>query len=170
MGINEIELPASLVVELYRNSLINETGPAAPVLQKKENKKNIQFLGKNQQNVCLLVNYEKEVYLPDDQLNFLTTILQACKLNLADVAIVNYQLQKISFQDLKTQLGCTCLLVFGIDTTAIGLKKMPAFTAEKIMDCTVVLSPEIEQLNNNSAEGKLLKSKLWLCLKQLFAM
>jgi hypothetical protein len=169
MGLNEIKLPASLVVELYRDNLIeNQGGPIVPALQKGQTTKTVQWLGKNQQNICLLVNYENDVYLPDEQLSFLTAILQACKLNLGDVAIVNYHPQKPSFEDLQKQTGCAYLLVFGIDSTRLGLKKMPGFTTAKIKDCTVVLSPEIEQLNINSAEGKLLKSKLWLCLKQLF--
>jgi hypothetical protein len=133
-------------------------------------KKGVQYLGKNQKNICLLVGYPNDVYLPDDQLNFLTNILQACRLNMADVAIVNHTRTAIGFEDLQQQLHCHYLLVFGVAPAAIGLEESPLFTAHAVNGCSIVLSPAAEQLNNNNQESKLLKSQLWICLKQLFSV
>lgn len=169
MGLNDIELPAFLLADLYKENLVaGEEAISVPEVPQKDRPATIQYLGSNQKNICLLVNYENDVYLPEEQLNFLSAILQACKLNLGDVAIVNYHRQKIAFEDLKKQLHCSFLFIFGVDTTALGLKKIPPFSITSFDDCNIVLSPESEQLNNNSPESKLLKSKLWLCLKQLF--
>ena len=170
MGLNDVALPASLIADLYKDHLIESNGQAEPVAapNKKGAKKNIQYLGKNQKGVCLLVDYANDVYLPDEQLHFLTTILQACKLNLGDVAIINCHKQKIAFDELKEQLSCSYLLLFGVKALSIGLNEISLFTSHNIGNCNIVCSPAAEQLNNSDAESKLLKSKLWLCLKQLF--
>ncbi len=172
MDLNDIELPASLLTSFYRTHLVEDTDakPAIKARSAQDNssQKNISYLGKNQKAICLLVKYSKDVYLPDDQLHFLTTILQACRLNLGDVAIVNHFREPLSFKELCTQLNCRHLLVFGIDASTIGLPGIPLFTAEDVSGCSIVLAPPAEQLNSNTPESKLLKSKLWMCLKQLF--
>jgi hypothetical protein len=172
MGLNHIKLPASLIAEIYKNHLIEDSTPRQYVREPVNisQKKTIQYLGKNQKGVCLLVNYANEVYLPDNELNFLTSILQACKFNLGDVAIINCHQQKISFKELRGEIPCNYLLAFGVEAGSIGLDKTPLFTAGTIDDCSIVYSPAAEQLNDNSAESKLLKSKLWLCLKHLFSI
>ena len=171
MSLNDISLSASLIADFYKNNLI-ETPDTKTSKQKAGNagsKKDIQYLGKNAKGVCLLVDYANEVYLPDEQLNFLTTILQACKLNLGDVAIINRNRQKISFEELRKQVRCNYLLIFGGDILDAGLKEISLFSIQNINDCSVVYSYAAEKLNNNNdADSKLLKSKLWLCLKQLF--
>jgi hypothetical protein len=178
MTLNDIQLPAHVIAGLYKHLLVEESpanasaalvAPAEPVAVKPATaaKKPIQFLGKNQKNIALLVNYADYVYLPEEQLNFLTAILQACKMNMGDVAIVNQHTQPYSFNQLKEQLGCTHLLLFGIEASAVGLQPVAAFTSHQVNDCHIVYCPVLD-LFTNDADGKLLKSKLWLCLKQLF--
>lgn len=171
MGLNDINLPAALIAGFYKNHLIESNLPAAPIkiaAGTASTKKTIQYLGKNQKGVCLLVDYANDVYLPDNELSFLSAILQACKLNLGDVAIINFHQHKISFKELREQISCKYLLVFGIDAVNIGLAEIPLFTAGTTQDCNIVYSVAAEQLNNKHPESKLLKSKLWICLKQLF--
>jgi hypothetical protein len=171
MDLNHIQLPPSLLAGFYKNHLIESAdlkpiAPAAP--ENIHTIKGIQYLGKNQKGICILVGYTKDVYLPDDQLNFLTSILQACRLNLGDVAIINQYREKISFAELRKQLTCNYLLVFGVDLSIPGLSEMPLFSMQHIDGCSVVHSPAAEQLNNNNPESKMLKSKLWASLKQMF--
>jgi hypothetical protein len=177
MDLNKIELPNSVLAALYKNSLINEdnkttaskpNGSPATKMEKQQPANAIQFLGKNQQHICVLVNYEQEVYLPDAQLQFLTAILQACKLNLGDVAIVNYHQHQPTIAQLITVLKCRSLLIFGIDPAQLGANNIPLYSAEKINNCTIVCAAAAEALNNSTNESKILKSKLWVCLKQLF--
>lgn len=164
-------LPASLVADLYRNDLIEEglnttAAPAGKKLPAAE--KPLQYLGSNVKNVVLLVNYENNVYLPETQLTFLTNILLACKLNLADVAIVNYNKQRPSLETLVNTLKPNCLIVFGIPGFDSSLAGITEFNVQQTNAGAIILSPNLESLNNASQEGKLLKSKLWLCLKQFF--
>ena len=175
MTLNDIQLPAHVIAGLYKHLLVEESPanasavPVAPAAVKPSTAGNkpIQFLGKNQKNIALLVNYADYVYLPEEQLNFLTAILQACKMNMGDVAIINQHTQSCSFNQLQEQLGCTHLLLFGIEAAAVDLQPAAAFTAHQVNDCHIVFCPALD-LFTNDADGKLLKSKLWLCLKQLF--
>lgn len=171
MDLNHIQLPPLLLADLYKTQLVESASiqtDLPPTPEKTKSKKGIQYLGKNQKGICLLVSYAKDVYLPDDQLNFLTSILQACRLNLGDVAIINHYRDKISFEELRKQLDFNYLLVFGVDCTDLRLAEIPLFEIQHMNDCQVIYSPAAEQLNNNSPESKQLKSKLWICLKQLF--
>lgn len=172
MDLNDMELPASLLTGFYRTHLVEntETKPATKTRAKKDNSHpaTISYLGKNQKEICLLVSYSKDVYLPDEQLHFLTTILQACRLNLGDVAIVNHFRAPVVFEELYSQMHCKHLLVFGVDASILGLPDIPLFTAHDMKGCQIVLAPPAEQLNTNTPESKSLKSKLWNCLKQMF--
>jgi len=173
MGLNHINLSASLIEDLYKNHLIDDhqREPATTTLTvNTPAKKTIQYLGKNQKGVCLLVDYANDVYLPDTDLHFLTSILQACKLNLGDVAIINHHQQKISFKELREQVSCHYLLVFGVPAANIGLEEIQPFTIAASEGCPIVYSPATGELNNNNPESKLLKTKLWVCLKQLFSI
>ncbi len=171
MGLNELSLPASLIADFYKYHLtesVAEKPETSALPTSIGEKKGIQFLGKNQKNICVLVTYPNDVYLPDTQLNFLTNILQACQLNLGDVAIVNHHRAPMSFEALQQQLNCRYLLVFGVAPAAIGLEESALFSAHELNGCSIVLSPAAAQLNNNNQESKLLKGQLWMCLKQLF--
>ncbi|MFT3936042.1 MAG: hypothetical protein QM726_20595 [Chitinophagaceae bacterium] len=173
MSLNEMNLPISIVTDLYKNHLVEnsaEKNIAAPIQTEKKaaEKKGIQFLGKNQKRICLLVNYAKDVYLPDDQLNFLTAILQACKLNLGDVAIINHHRENLTFDELRKQITCNYLIIFGVTPELLTLQSLPPYSIQNINDCYIVYSEPAELLNSTSAESKVLKSKLWACLKQLF--
>ena len=184
MGLNNIQFPAQTIVDLYKNLLCEDESvsvPRQPVSQPAEeiqapkqefvNAKTtdqISFLGKNLMHLVLLVDYNSEVYLPEKQLSFIGNILKACKMNLADVAIVNVNKQTVSIDTLSRQLNPKHLVVFGIDTRALDLQtQLTAFNLITSNGIQVFASPALEQLNQDGEEGKLLKSKLWLCMKQM---
>ncbi len=176
--LNHIQLPASLIAEIYKNHLVEKDRPKPSHRQPAQPEKvvtertaaAIQYLGQNQKAICLLVCYPNDVHIPDNQLNFLTSILQACKLNLGDVAIVNCHQQAVSIQALSQELGCRVLLIFGVACSSIALPEFPLFSIQTVETCEVVCSPAVDNLNNGTAASKLLKSRLWTCLKQLFAV
>src|SRR5947209_5064906 len=104
MSLNDIQLPAALIQELYEHSLVEmQPAPAKSIRPAKQTEKAWAFLGKNQKGICLLVDYANDVYLPDADLQFLTNILQACKLNLGDVAILNFHKHKASFSSIAKE-------------------------------------------------------------------
>lgn len=130
---------------------------------------NIKILGKNARRFTILVHSPGSAFLPDDQLSFLTKILEACRMNIGDVAIVNTATAPVTISELKQQLRPENILLFGIEPTAIRLPiNFPAFRPQPYDHCTYLSAPTLNLLVQPSEESRLLKSKLWVCLKSLF--
>jgi hypothetical protein len=128
-----------------------------------------KFLGNNRRNITIIIQSPGNVFLPDDQLTFLTRILEACQMNAGDVAIVNHATIPVVITDLRRQLKPSVILLFGLDPVAIKLPiQFPVFKQQAYDQCTYVSAPALEELVRPTQEGKLLKSKLWVTLKTLF--
>ena len=128
-----------------------------------------KFLGKNARKISILVHSPGIPFLPDNQLTFLTKILEACRMNIGDVAIVNTATTPVTITELRQQLTPTTVLLFGMEPTAIKLPiNFPVFKVQPYDDCSYLSAPPLTQLVQQSEESKLLKSKLWVCLKTLF--
>ena len=89
MSLNSIEFSKKTIADLYKNSLV-EANAVVSDNETKKNKVQLKFLGENKKHVLVIVNYADAVYIPDMQLGFLTNLLTACKLTLADTAVFNF--------------------------------------------------------------------------------
>jgi hypothetical protein len=128
-----------------------------------------KFLGNNRRQITIVVNAPGSAFLPDDQLSFLTKILEACRMNIGDVAIVNAATLPVSVAELRQQLKPASILLFGLEPTAIKLPiNFPVFRLQTYDDCTYLAAPSLHLLVQLTEESKLLKSKLWVSLKTLF--
>lgn len=163
MSLNDIELPDSLITELYGDKLLipAQRATAPPAAYK--------FLGNNLKKITILVDSPQTAFLPDEQLAFLTKMLEACKLNIGDVAIVNQANSPVEIASLKRQLSPLFLLLFGPGPEAIGLPiHFPLFKIQPYDQCSYLSVPSLAQLVQPGDDSKLLKSKLWVCLRALF--
>src|SRR5687767_8667143 len=91
MSLKNIQLPPIVISKLYHNYLVDINLVDINNDKKKTEiaKSDNLLLGGNDKNILLLVNNIEVAFLTDNQLEFLSSILSACKLNLADVAIIN---------------------------------------------------------------------------------
>lgn len=173
MSLSDITLPGSVIADLYRQSLV-QTGPSkndspAPAIKTAAEGNNYKFLGNNKQQVVIIVNFGNEAFLPDIHLQWLTKMLEACKLNLGDVAIVNHAKKPVDMEILKEQLRPSNVLLFGVEPVDIKLPlNFPHFKDQSFAGCSYLYSPDFDALAQDTKEGKLLKSKLWVCLQKLF--
>jgi hypothetical protein len=166
MSLNKIELPGIVIADLYKNTLIAETEVQQQTVTDNTTYK---FLGNNQKKITMIVNEENVAFLPEPHLNFISKILEACKMNIADVAIVNQQTKAAIVGDIKKQLAPAFIILFGITPVEIKLPiDFPQFKPQAYDGCTYLYAPALDTLNQDSEEGKLLKSKLWVCLRKLF--
>ncbi len=98
--------------------------------------------------------------------NYLTNMLSACKLNLGDVAIIN--LNKIpdpSYKEILNTLNGNILLLFGTDPALLNLPvSFPYFQVQLFSSYTFLYIPSLDEIRND----KILKSKLWVCLRRIF--
>jgi hypothetical protein len=128
-----------------------------------------KVLGNNKRNISVVVDFPSEVFVPESDLQFLTKMLSACKLNLADVAIVNHATSEVAIDQLKEQLRPLHVLLFGVEPTTIRLPiSFPAFKEQAYAGTTYLFAPGLAQLNQETEEAKLTKRKLWDCLKRMF--
>ena len=170
--INHIKLPASVVAELYQSSLIDMDKSSAnqAIVEVVENKPasapDWKWLGENRKNVLIIVSYPDAVHLPENDLGFLTGILGACKLSMADVAVLNLKNHpEVSFKELVTFFKSKIVLLFAVEPASFGLPmRFPHFQIQPFAGNSFLFSPSLKELEND----KVLKSKLWVCLKRLF--
>jgi len=168
-------MPATLLADLYKYNLADipesSNQKKAPAEKKsKAAEPALKWLGKNKKGIVVLVDYENEVHLPDAQLNFLSNILQACKLNLEDVAILNINRQRPDFENANQELSFRQAILFGVDPSIASLPSFANFSIQEIGGKQWLTAPAIEVLNDNSATGKQQKGALWTALKQLFGI
>ena len=131
----------------------------------------IKFLGGNQKRIAFIVNSTTDVYLPDAHLDWLRKMLEACRLNLGDVAIANIAKNTFTITDIKQELFSNTVILLGAEPSSIQLPiNFPQFNLHQHDGVTFLATPPPAQLNQSTNEAKLLKSKLWVSLQKLFKL
>jgi hypothetical protein len=110
-----------------------------------------------------------KLFLRDEWLNFLSSILTACNLNIGDIAIVNYAQNNISFSNLQQHLQPVYVLLFDVTMQELQLPLTSTFyQQQQYNNCTFLSAPSLQAMQGNTNEVKMEKSKLWLALKNMF--
>jgi hypothetical protein len=166
MSLDNIQLSPFVLQELFKTSLIGDDTIQQGIASSK--KTTLGFLGNNKNKIAIIVDSNEAVYLPDEQLNFLLGILSACKLTMEDVAIININKNKLlSYTSLAKELNAEKVFLFNVDTTQIGLPlQFPHYQVQHYNKQVYLSSPSLAILQNDKIE----KTKLWLCLKQIFSI
>jgi hypothetical protein len=166
MSLDNILLPDIVLQGLYSKSLYNlETNKSAlDDIQAGS----ISFLGNNQKKITILVNNDTAIYLPDDELNFLLGILTACKLSMADIALVNlYKNAGLNYSILAEQLKAEKVFLFGLNAATIELPlQFPHYQVQQFNNQVYLSSLSLTEMQANKEE----KMKLWNCLKKIFSI
>ncbi len=166
MSLDNIQLPNAILQGLYSKCLydLNSNKSFSSDIQTSE----IGFLGSNQKKIAILVNCETAIYLPDDELNFLMGILTACKLSMADIALVNLSKNSgLVYSILSEQLKVEKVFLFGLTAEAIELPlQFPHYQVQQFNNQVYLSSPSLSELHANKEE----KMKLWACLKKIFSI
>lgn len=110
MSLKAIELDPLLLATLYDQPLIapksNDDGQQVSELA--------AFLGNNKQHILLLIHNAKEAYLTERLFLLLSNLLNACKLTLDDVALVNTaHLTQPDVNGLVSQFEAHKVILFG---------------------------------------------------------
>ena len=166
MGLDDIQLPPIVLQELFKHSLIDLKSEEKP--EKKETSKQFYTLGNNRKHILILVEGDETLYLPDDQLNFLMGILAACNLSMEDVAILNIKKNKsVTYKAFTNELKSVKIFLFGVNPGQIELPlDFPNYQIQQYNNQIYLTAPALAQFHDNKAE----KTKLWICLKQIFAV
>ncbi len=189
MSLNDIILTPGSLTGLYASALVQVDGaktsphahghgdadagtgadakePARPAAPAASAASPFKHLGNNRCSILVLVNYAGKAYLPDEELEFLTKMLLACKLSLDDVAIVNtnHYRDMISSDYLRYFKPLTVFL-FGIEPSGFGLPvSFPMYQVQSVAGVTFLYTPPLE----DRLKDELFKSRLWISLKRIF--
>jgi hypothetical protein len=160
MGLNHIQLTPKLVADWYPSSLIETPASHVPA------SKGVNILGKNEKNILIVVSIAESPYLPPEEMNFLVSILSACKLYLDDVGIVNsFSLKEEEKFSLNEKVSPKSVLLFDVSPLAYGLPiEFPPFQVQDFNKCTYVVAPSLSVIKGDVQ----LKKQLWNSLKKLF--
>ena len=164
MSLDNIQLPAIVLQDLYKNSLVDLDTSAVKKAPKKTT--GIAFLGNNQKYVTIITADTTTIYLPDEELNFLMGILSACKLSMADVALVNIaKTGAVTYNEIEQELNAGTILLFGVTPLQLQLPlQFPHYQVQKFNNLVYLAAPTLTVIAADKAE----KTKLWNCLKQIF--
>ena len=174
MDLDHITLPGFVVSELFPHALLAGTpakSPPGDTAPKKEQAPGYKFLGNNQRRVSIIVQAKDAVFVPEPQLAFLTKMLEACRMNIGDVAIVNHDSTPVIIAALKNQLHPDFVLLFGVSPTDIQLPlSFPQFKTQSFDGSTYLYVPSLGEIDQPGEESRAMKTKLWGCLRTLFGL
>lgn len=167
MSLDNFQLPPHLLSELYKNSLVVLDDKQINTDSLKE--ENFNYLGDNLKHILILVKDTESVHLNDPNLNFLTGILSACKLNIADVAILNmHRNTNTSLEKLLSYFNPNAIINFEFNLSQITVLQIndSKYEIHKINQTPFLNSSALHHVSNNVDE----KKKLWGCLKTMFSI
>ena len=164
MSLDNINLPPLVLQQLFTHALIEAKNN--PTVDSKSTEKPFLTLGNNHKKVLILVESEETLYLPDNQLNFLLGILAACNLTMEDVAILNIKKNpSVNYQRITDELKSEKVFLFGLQPDQIELPvNFPTYQIQKFNNQVYLAAPALSNFHDNKAE----KTRLWICLQQIF--
>lgn len=162
MNLNDISLSPQLMADWYPHALVEGSAGAVPQLPP------VTSTGRAGKNILIITNNEKQAGLPDEDLAFLTKVLSACQLGLADVAIVNWSsAPHQNAAAMIKQFSAKSVILFGMAAEAFGLPaNSPLYTVNSVQGQQYVIAPSLNEIEKT----KEAKTKLWASLKQLFCI
>ena len=162
MSLNNIQLSGEACKNLFQNNLVQliKIGPETKSVSTKT-----ESLGENLQKIFFLVNDPSCRFLTDAEMEMVTKLLSACKLSMADIALVNYHFNPMDYHSISEMFGSKKLLLFGVSSTQLELPfSIPFFQVQSFHDQLYMTAPPLKNFLNN----KDLKKELWTSLQKLF--
>ncbi|MDQ6844205.1 MAG: hypothetical protein M3Z92_07625 [Bacteroidota bacterium] len=132
----------------------------------KKIKNKIDFLGGNEKKIVFLVYNENHKFLDDSQLTFLSGLILACNITLADIAVINLHYNKeVTYLDLFNEFQSQKILSFGVQPSRLDLPfSIPYFQVQAFQEIEYLFSPGLEELRVDLDK----KKQLWISLQKIF--
>jgi hypothetical protein len=181
------KLPNSVLVNLYKESLVlgtssanvDKKAPTSPTIEEKNSTiaaeepliAPIKFLGEHQKKILVLVQDMDAVHLNERAFDLLTSILNACKLTIADIALINLANKNFSLHQILTQVPSDFVLIFDINPMQLKIKLPTKLYTPILLGTTQLLfSNNLSQMQGIDQVSKIEKTKLWSALKLIFKL
>jgi len=158
--INEDRLESSPAVVETKKELQKEISSSSILEEPKEEITSINYKGGNKKGIAIIISNESNEYLTDTDETLLLNILKAIGLTFEDIALIN---QHQAGTKWHNQVNCSKVFLFGIKPVDYNLSSalyelIPVNNAQWLFSNTLA---EI-------GKDKVLKSKLWVKLQEVF--
>ena len=163
MSLDNIQLTKESCKNLFSSNLVEISG----TLDQKEVKTeySISSLGENNQQVLFVINDPGHKFLPDEEMVLLSNLVSACKLTMADIALVNFHFNPFDYDVFINHFHSRKVLLFGVTTQELNLPfNIPFFQIQQFREQLYLTAPSLKELLKNTD----LKKKLWSSLQILF--
>jgi len=132
---------------------------------------NFKYLGDHHKKIIVLVSDPASVYLNETDFILLTSILNACRLTIADIALVNLGQQKAGLHQILQLLPSKLVIAFELDSIALKIK-LPTqlYKVIPLGENNLLFSKSLASMQGTDANAKQEKAKLWAVLKQIFQL
>lgn len=131
----------------------------------------LKHLGDHSKKIVVIVNDPASVYLNEPDFILLTSILNACRLTIADIALVNLGNQKASLHQILNNLPSKLVIAFEVDSKALKIK-LPTnlYKLTPLGESNLLFSKSLSSMQGSDSSAKQEKAKLWTVLKQIFQL
>jgi hypothetical protein len=165
MSLNNIELSSGQVAEFYEANLVitGITAIKTEVILPEQSTSGIT--GKNKKKLIWLVNEPAYPLLADEEFSFLGDILAACKMNMEDIALINYAQYQQEWKDFQNQLQPQIVILSAVPSLQLPVTgdEYKPVTYNKIQ---FLFTGSLSAIRQNRA----LKGQLWTALKQMLGI
>ncbi len=153
---NQIALEKPILVALYKNVLID-------LGSEKENPE-LEPAVYTQKGIRVIALSESK-QLPENQFNFLASILKACKIEVQDIDLICLTKDQPFTYNHPEGVAYKKTLLFGVLPEAIALPmRFPHFQIQQFEKTFYLSAPDLSSIE----QDKKLKVELWQCLQKLF--
>lgn len=151
-GLNNLRLNGDMLASLYGRSIVNVEDQGNPQMAAADKSK----------KPLIFFRDSSHIKMPDKQYKFLEQILKACKLNMADVDIINLADKKNDLENIINSTSPEYILSFGSGTGT------ELFSMNNNRGTRYLNAPDLSELMPDTPASKQLKGKLWTELKAIF--
>lgn len=185
MNTEKTILSTNDLVHLYKESLVviddfpktNEinvekvTEDTHPPIQQETWQGPIKHLGEHYKKITVVVNDPNAVHLNETDFILLTSILNACRLTIADITLINLSKQPVGLHHILHEFPSTLLISFAVDPTQLKVKLPNSlYKVTTLGETHILLSSALATMQGTGVEAKQEKAKLWAVLKNIFAL
>jgi hypothetical protein len=165
MSLEQIDLDPYYLAKIFTQPIIPGERNTVPTAEKALPQ--VKYLGENQKNIAIFIQNENEAYLNEELFNLLTNILNACKLSMQDVSLINViHYPGLTYADWSKAVNIQKAVFFGIAPEQIGLSEIPTYQLVTAANTPILFSDTLSDIGTDKA----LKAKLWNGLKQLLGI
>lgn len=166
MSLDNIQLSPQVLAALFNNSVVDlaENQPENDLIKQSLP----PHLGNNEKNIAIVVKTENLAFLPEKDLEFLLAVLQACKLGMKDITLVNLANNpSLTYTKMAEAFSYQTMLLFDVTTTELEIPlQVPHYQVQQYGNKAYLQAPALSVLETNKEE----KKQLWLSLKKIFGI